>query len=324
MQRKIYVKDIEHDEMRDGFLVTSHRKKLWNVQLNLIVEFDRICRKHNIKWSVACGSLLGAARHKGFIPWDDDIDIMVMRPDYERLKKILPSELDRNYFVDMWYNYVHEGEPNPEGFPSIKLEHMKKYPWLPFSPFTKLRDLNTTYLKYVEIEELIQGLFIDIFPFDPVPPFNNPEHEKIFWTGEELRRAVTYPDQLKEELRLGKPLYTSHERLKEILSLPFRDRALIYENYLADNFFDSEYVSFITFNALPKDKPARIPSLLRKYYTEIIRLPFEGIEVCAPADYDALLTMHYGDWRTPKMSHIHAQIYSTDISYKDYFVAQTR
>ena len=324
MQRNIYVDNIDRDEIRSGFLVTSHRKKLWNVQLNLLVEFERICQKHNLKWNIACGSLLGAARHKGFIPWDDDVDIMMFRPDYEKFKRIAPSELDPKYFFDIWYNYVHEGDPNPENFPVMKREHLQKYPYLPFSPFIKLRDPNTTFLKYTDVEELIQGIFIDIFPLDPVPTFDEPEQSKIFWAGEEIRRAVTYPDQLKEEILLGKPLYTPREQLQEILSMPFRERALAYENYLADNYFESEYVNFITFGSLPKGSPFRIVPLLRKYHDKLTRLPFEQIEVWAPEEYEALLTMQYGDWRTPRMSHVHAQIYSVDVPYKEYFAAQSR
>ncbi|MBQ9478206.1 MAG: LicD family protein [Selenomonadaceae bacterium] len=301
MQRSIYVKDIDKDEMRSGFLVTSHRKKLWNVQLNLIVELDRICRKHDIKWFAFAGTLLGAARHHGFIPWDDDVDIAMLRPDYERFKKILPDELNAELFFDIWYNYAREGEPNDENLPVITREHLKKYPWLPFSPFLKIRDNSTTYIKYLDVEELSQGIWIDVFPLDPTPPFDCAEHRKIYERGEELRL---------------KALQTSGEGT-------FKERALAYENYLADNYFESRFVGFITFYNLSEDKPSRIPSLLRADFDEQIRLPFERIELSAPAGYDSLLAMHYGDWRTPRMSHVHAQIYSADISYKDYF-AQRR
>ena len=323
MQRNIYVDNIDRDEIRSGFIVTSDRKKLWNVQLNMVVELDRICQKHNIKWGVSGGSLLGAVRHKGFIPWDDDVDIMMLRPEYEKFKRVAQSEIDPKYFVDIWYNYVQEGESNPDNFPMIKREHLQKYPWLPFSPFLKLRDLSTLYLRYDDIAELIQGIWVDVFPLDPVPPFNNREQEKIFWTGDELRRAVTYPAQVREELELGMPFFNSRERLFEILSMPFRQRALIYENYLADNYFESERVDFLTFYRLAKNTITYIPPLLRADHDELVRMPFEQIEVWAPKNYDSLLTTQYGDWRTPRISHIHAKMYSADVSYKDYF-AQCR
>ena len=318
MQRNVYVDNIDRDEMRSGFLVTSHRKKLWNVQLNLIVELDRICRKHDIKWFASMGTLLGAVRHKGFIPWDDDVDIAMLRPDYEKFKRVAPTEIDPKYFVDLWLNYVHEGDPNPEGLPAMRREQVEKYPWLPFSPFLKLRDPSTTYIKYFDVRELVQGIWVDVFPLDPVPTFDNQEQANIFWTGEELRRAVTYPTRLTEEIELGMPLITSPDRLREIISLPFRERALTYENYLADNYFESKFVEFITFYRLPKDSVIHFVPKLRTDFNELIRVPFEQIEVWAPANYDSILTTQYGDWRTPKISHSHAQVYSADVSYKEY------
>ena len=79
-----FIEDLEHDEIRDGFLVSSDRKKVWQRWLELWQEVDRICRKHGLKYWAAYGTLLGAARHKGFIPWDEDLDLCMMRPDYNR------------------------------------------------------------------------------------------------------------------------------------------------------------------------------------------------------------------------------------------------
>ena len=87
-----YIKDIYRDEMRDGFLVTTDRKKIWQVEMELLAELDRICRRHGLRYFVDYGTLLGAVRHKGFIPWDDDIDVVMMRPDYERLKLVIARE----------------------------------------------------------------------------------------------------------------------------------------------------------------------------------------------------------------------------------------
>ena len=325
MNKKIYVDNIEHDEMRNGFLVTSHRKKLWNVQLNILAEIGRICRKYDIRYSLSSGTLLGAIRHKGFIPWDDEAEIEMLRPDYEKFKSVAQAELDSDYFLDFWYNYVHEGEPNPDHLPVIKREQLEKYPWLPFSPFLKIRDNRTTFIKYPEFDNLIQSIGIDVFPMDPVPPFDNPKHEKIFWAGEELRRAVTYPDQLKEEILLGKPLYTPREQLQEILSMPFRpfrERALAYENYLADNYFESEYISFPTFYSLKDFHKMKGQRLEDKQDT--VSAKFELLEAPIFADYEKILDRQYGDWHAPKKYHVHTDIFSVDVPYKEYFAAQSR
>ena len=64
------------------------------VMLEMLTDVDEICKKYNIKYQLFAGSLLGAVRHKGFIPWDDDLDIVILRPEYERFLRIAPSELD--------------------------------------------------------------------------------------------------------------------------------------------------------------------------------------------------------------------------------------
>ena len=69
--------DFLKEEYRNGYLITDKMKKVWAVELDLLSELDRVCKKYNIKYYAAFGTLLGAIRDKGFIPWDDDLDIRV-------------------------------------------------------------------------------------------------------------------------------------------------------------------------------------------------------------------------------------------------------
>ena len=86
------------EEERCGYLVTEKRKKVWAVGLELWERFDEVCKKHGITYYAYYGTLLGAVRHQGFIPWDDDIDVIMFRDEYKRFQEIAPSEFTEPYF----------------------------------------------------------------------------------------------------------------------------------------------------------------------------------------------------------------------------------
>lgn len=89
-------------EIRSGWKVTAVTKKVWWVQLDLIKKFDDICRKNNLRWFPMWGTLLGVVRHNGYIPWDDDVDIVMPRKDYEKFIRICRrGNLSRPYYLQM-------------------------------------------------------------------------------------------------------------------------------------------------------------------------------------------------------------------------------
>lgn len=123
-------------------------RQLQMIQLELLIEADRICRKCDIKYNIIAGTLLGAVRHGGYIPWDDDADIALLRPEYEKFRKACEIELDTSKF----YFQDHR---NTEG-----------YRW----GYGKLRRKDTLFLReHQEHMPYEQGVFIDIFPLDGVP-----------------------------------------------------------------------------------------------------------------------------------------------------------
>ncbi len=118
------------------------------IQLEMLLEVDRICHKCQIHYNIIAGTLLGAVRHSSYIPWDDDADVAFLRKDYEKFQQACKTELDTNRF----YFQDHR--------------NTKGYRW----GYGKLRRKNTLFVReFQEHMPYPQGIFIDIFPLDGVP-----------------------------------------------------------------------------------------------------------------------------------------------------------
>ncbi len=130
-------------EERCGYTVSSEMKAVWAIELDMLIEFDRICKKYNLRWFACGGTLLGAVRHKGFIPWDDDIDIAMKRDQYEKICE---------HFDEFKYPYFFQTEYT---MPGALRGH------------AQLRNsLTTGALQHeASTSHINQGIFIDIFPF---------------------------------------------------------------------------------------------------------------------------------------------------------------
>ena len=317
---EVYVKDIERDEIRNGFLVTTQRKKLWNAQLKIILEFARICQKYNLKWFAHGGTMLGAVRHKGYVPWDDDVDVGMLRPDYEAFKRIAPSELRSNFWLDAPYNHAIEGEPNEENLPVISLATIKDirargWLWPITADFIKLRDNSTTMVSWVDRRHVNQGIWIDILPFDPAPPFEDEKHYLDLEIKKELLMATSYPDVVTAALERGEKTVIAEDVMRRLLKMPFKQRALMYQARMAKSYFESPQM-------------ARMISLFflheKIYPTAAVRsmlsMPFEEIEVPVPIGYKDMLNVRYGsNWTELIMQNPHMAASTADIPYKKFF-----
>ncbi len=141
-----------NEEVRNGFRITKEQKEIWAVELDMLVKLIDVCGKYNLTYYADSGTLLGAARHNGFIPWDDDIDIAMMRDEYERLCEIAECEFQ--------YPYFFQTEKTDPG-------SARKH--------AQIRNCQTTGIVRSEWSynyKFNQGIFIDIFPLDNLPaPF---------------------------------------------------------------------------------------------------------------------------------------------------------
>lgn len=98
----IFYNSYFEDEVRDGFFVPAEIKQAWAAELEVLSEIDKICKKHHIQYFADWGTLLATVRHEGFIPWDDDLDIVMKRDDYNRFMKLAQTELPEGFSA---YNF---------------------------------------------------------------------------------------------------------------------------------------------------------------------------------------------------------------------------
>ena len=91
------------EESRNGYIVSEKMKKVWALQLQLVKKVLEICEKYNLRVWAEGGTLLGTIREKGYIPWDDDIDLAMLRPDYDKFQEVAPKELPKSYFIQNGY-----------------------------------------------------------------------------------------------------------------------------------------------------------------------------------------------------------------------------
>lgn len=289
--------DFFKEEVRNDYRVSTEMKQIWAVELDLLKQFDDFCQKHNLTYYLSGGSLLGAVRHKGYIPWDDDVDVMMHRADFDKLCKL--ADFQEPYFFQ-----TNETDPGS----------MRGHAQLRNSETTAILESERRY-KY----PFNQGIFIDIFPLDNVPDDLEERKEFVAETKHLRYRAFQYyryclgkPNEKLSPLRKA-VLYTRFFFLK----LKYGKRNPYYEQ------FDREMVKY---NG-QKTKDVMMVTLStdkccwpREEISEPMRVPFEMLSLPISKDYDKLLTEQYGDWQVPvKASTIHLGVFfDPDKSYREY------
>ncbi len=264
------------DEVREGFYVSSIMKRIWAAQMEVLQVVDEICKKHNLKWFADGGTLLGAIRHGGYIPWDDDLDISMLREDYDRFNQIIQSELPDKY---VWLNHNNVEEPRYQFFTRITNSHELEFD-------------NEHLVKYHQCPYVVG---IDIFVIDYLSDDESKElqRERLLKLAMPLAKTIT-PE--------GDNVETYRDKLEEIENLC--NVNIDYNGNVKRQLFDivdglcsrftydgGKYVAMMAYWV--QERKYRYPAAC---FDSIVMKPFEVTKLPLPVDYDGVLRVEYGDY----------------------------
>ena len=268
--------------------VSRDTKRLWAVELDLLAELKRVCEKYDIKFFAISGTLIGAARHGGFIPWDDDVDVVMMRSDYKKLETVAREEFRDPYFFQT--NYTD---------PETLRGH------------AQLRNSTTTAILKSEMHDgkvlysFNQGVFLDIFPLDKIPD-NGEEREHFLAELKKVKNRLSnlrvnrmyarnwgkFPKTLgvvKRAISGWFELLWRRVAGMDILSIGYEKLDEMAQRY---NNECMKYCAPITSNpVLRRHEIFEVDD-----FTNSVDLPFATMEIPCPKEYDKVLANAFGDW----------------------------
>lgn len=261
--------------------------ELWSV-------FDSICKRNHIKYQLFAGSALGAVRHHSIIPWDDDVDIVMLREDYNHFLNLAEKELDKNKYY-------------------LQREFTEHWPMF----FSKLRKNNTACIeRYIPKDwKTHMGIYIDIFPCDNLS--DNLFKRKIQFAASKIVIAQALNARGYSTNSLIKKIFIAIAKL-----FPEEEMVKIVINSQES---DSRYVHTF-FGGARKYQKNIFP---RSWFEESVMFPFGNALAPVSKNYDALLTKLYGDYMTPlpegqRGCKVHAEIVDTKHSYEMYSEVQSK
>ena len=262
------------------------------IELEMLKQFVAVCGKLNLKYYLLAGTLLGAVRHKGFIPWDDDIDVGMPRADYEIFIKEAQQYLEDKYFVQTFHT-------DPE-FPAN---------------FCKIRNSETTFVETsVKNCKINHGVYIDIFPLD-VYPYCKRQH-KCFQLKKTLLNVRVAEVFFLPKQKRKKTIKSFIAKSVTIFLTPLKAikmREKMYTKYKDGAFLVNHSGAWGIKEITPKD-----------WYGEGVDLEFEGLRVKAPTKWHEWLTQVYGNYMEfppveKRIGHHYTEIVDLEKSYLEYY-----
>lgn len=269
-----FSKDFFLGETRDGFYIEPMMKCAWAAQLEVLAVIEQICNKYGLRYFADWGTLLGAVRHKGFIPWDDDMDICMLREDFDLFIAVAEREL-------------------PDEYRLFSIDTNEN--WTQFSA----RVINAASIDYSNQRlQKFHGcpyvVGIDIFPLDAIPEDSQLESTftayfaAIYQTGANYGIISSDIDEIIPDLE--NLYHIKIDRNKNIQSQLLKSAKLIAKSYQNS---ESPIITELGFHVSTKR------FFRKEWYRDCIFLPFEQFELPVPIDYDAVLTAQFGDYMIP-------------------------
>lgn len=241
-------------------------KKVQNYQIEILDEIARICEKNNLKYFIMGGNLIGAIRHKGFIPWDDDLDIAMMREDYDKFLEIASKEIDGKFVVD----YI---ENNP-------------YYYLPFA---KVRLKDSIYEEPEQKDyKGFKGIWIDIFPLD-----NANKEDSLFIRFQAfLKEGIHFINAIKADVTSEKN--STFKKFIKFIFKPISIKKLVHIQQKIMKWNKNPDAPYcISFGA---KYGMRKQTMLKTVFLPTTKLEYECKMYEAPGDYEFYLKRVYGDY----------------------------
>lgn len=253
--------------MKQDFLSKEELRKVQAYEVEALIEFDRICKKHEIPYTLHGGTLLGAVRHNGFIPWDDDIDVAVLRSDYEKLEEIFTQEMSSRFF--------------------FQNKHTDKE-W--YRLYAKIRINDTLLTECAHASRNIhQGIYIDIFPLDNIPDDQSKRRKQK--RDFKIINTILSAKYIDVSSRTGfNKLYAC---IIKLLCFPLSlDYLYRKATSISCRYNDIECKEIKNFFGAYGDREI----MPKKYMTQMITILFEGNAVSVMAEYDNVLKCLYNDY----------------------------
>lgn len=262
-----------NEEVRNGYTISAKMKSVWAKEIFVFQKLFEVCNKYDIKVVATGGTCIGAVREHGFIPWDDDIDVEMLRPDYEKLVSVAEKEFQYPFF----FQCSRTEDNYPNGHAQLRLS-------------------GTTAILKGDYRKINHGIYVDIFILDAVPK----DEKKL---REMQKRSLIIKKKLSGYSYCSLPNLLSYKcisLLMDYLYVKIRGYKKLSEEY--ENIFRETKMEDCDEVASMMFRWDQIPRVRRSKHMmdNIILMPFEDILMPVPSIYDEILTKHFGDYMKPQ------------------------